>query len=132
MTDAGMDPAWPNECMNIDVKYVGDDLNLAVMNENMTSDDSIGEATIKLSSLCIGNGLDEWFEIQHKGTPAGHIHLKSEWSPKGEELKDLPKPEEAQRPALVYSNGVVAPPVNYIPPPVMMQAPQYYQQHHPQ
>ena len=31
------------------------------------------------------NGIvpfDEWFEIEHKGKPAGKIHLRSEWTPK--------------------------------------------------
>ena len=47
--------------MVIDVKYVGDDLHLAVLDENVTDSDIVGEATIKLSSLCVNNGIDEWF-----------------------------------------------------------------------
>ena len=71
--------------MEIAVKNVGDDLHLAIMDEKMLSDDTIGEATIKISSLCFGNGLDEWFVIQYRGEPAGHVHLSSEWNPEEEE-----------------------------------------------
>ena len=96
------------------------------MDENMGSDDTIGSATVKLSALCINTGIDEWFELQYKGKKAGHIHLKSEWTPHGEELKEMPKAEEAPRPELYYTNGTVAPPVQYIPVPVMVQQPVYY------
>ena len=63
VSGAGMEPTWENEETIIDVKYVGDDLHLAVMDSNVGSDDTIGEATIKLTSLCFGDGIDEWFEI---------------------------------------------------------------------
>ena len=49
--------------MDIDVKYVGDDMHLQVFDEDVTNSDLIGENTIKLSSFCIGNGIDEWFDI---------------------------------------------------------------------
>ena len=45
----------------MDVKYIGDDMHLMVMDENVTDSDTVGEATIKLSSLCVDGGLDEWF-----------------------------------------------------------------------
>ena len=86
MEDAGKEPAWPNEHFKIDVKYIGDDMELAIMDENIGSDDTIGAATIKLSALCANAGIDEWFEIQYKGKTAGNIHLKSQWEPKGEQL----------------------------------------------
>ena len=68
------------------------------MDDNIGSDDTIGATTIKLSSLCVNNGLDEWFELQYKGKPAGHIHLKSEWEPHGQELVEPPRPEYTPRP----------------------------------
>ncbi len=41
----------------------------------------VGESTIKISSLCVNNGIDEWFPIQHKGKQSGQVHLKSVWKP---------------------------------------------------
>ena len=127
MTDAGKEPVWPDEMAKIDVKYIGDDMHLAVMDEEVGADDTVGSATIKLSALC-HDGIDEWFRLDFDGQHAGDIHLKSKWTPKGETLKELPKPEEAQRPELYYTNGTVAPPVQYIPVPVMIQYPTYYMQ----
>ena len=133
MMDAGKEVQWPDEFMEVDVKYIGDDLHLAVMDENVTDSDLVGETVIKLSALCVNGGLDEWFEIQYKGKKAGDVHLKGTWEPKGEELTEKPKVEEAPRPELTFiKGGAVAPPVNFIPTAVIAQAPQYYQQHYPQ
>ena len=61
--DAGKTPSWANEVAEIDVKYVGDDMHLIVMDENVTDSDTVGEATIKLSAFCVDGGLDEWYEL---------------------------------------------------------------------
>ena len=44
-------------------------------------DDAVGECILKASSLCIPGGLDDWFEIHHKGKSAGKVHLTSKWVP---------------------------------------------------
>jgi len=49
----------------------------------VTDSDKVAAATIKLSSLCVNGGLDEWFAVQHKGKQAGQIHLKGKWTPGG-------------------------------------------------
>ena len=108
--DAGKTPAWADEVIDIDVKYIGDDMHLAIMDENMTEDETIGEATIKLSAFTGGSdGLDEWYEVSFKGEPAGHIHLKSKWEPTGGELEEKPEEEPKEQPVLMMSNGVTAP-----------------------
>ena len=53
MTDADWEPVWPDEIAKIDVKYIGDDLHLAVMDEEVRTDDIVGSATIKLSVLVL-------------------------------------------------------------------------------
>jgi Ca2+-dependent lipid-binding protein len=77
---AGKTPTW-DETFEIDVKYIGDDLKLEVMDEDVTSSDTVGIATIKLSALISDGGIDEWFEIQYKGKSAGKIHLISHFTP---------------------------------------------------
>ena len=57
---AGKTPVW-NQKFNIDVKYVGDDIDVTVMDEDVGSDDMIGTAKFKLSALCVNTGIDEWF-----------------------------------------------------------------------
>ena len=56
-------------------------MHVEVRDEDVTTSDLIGECTIKLSSLCINGGLDDWFEIQYKGKKSGTIHLKGIWTP---------------------------------------------------
>lgn len=55
----------------MEVKYIGDDLTIMVMDEDIGKDDKVGETKIKLSSLCMNGGMDDWFEISHKGKKAG-------------------------------------------------------------
>lgn len=37
-----------------------DELTITVMDEDVTSDDKVGIAQVKLSSLCINNGVRDW------------------------------------------------------------------------
>ena len=53
-----------------------DDITLTVFDEDVTTSDTVGTATIKASSLCVPGGIDDWFQIQYKGKVAGQIHLK--------------------------------------------------------
>ena len=78
--EAGKEPKW-NQCFDIDVKYIGDDLTVKVMDEDIGKDDMIGEAKIKLSSFCVNGGLDEWYEIYFEGESAGKVHFRGEWHP---------------------------------------------------
>ena len=77
---AGKEPTW-NETLELDVKYIGDDMKIWVMDEDVTNDDLIGEASVKLSSLCVNGGLDDWWTITYKGKKAGMLHLKGDWTP---------------------------------------------------
>jgi Ca2+-dependent lipid-binding protein len=58
----GAAPVW-DESFDFDVKYIGDNLSLTVFDQDVTSDDKVGEVSIKISSLCTNGGIDEWFEI---------------------------------------------------------------------
>jgi len=77
---AGKAPVW-NETFDIDVKYIGDDFHLTVLDKDVTCSDTVGSVQSKLSALCGPDGLDDWFEIQNKGKSAGHVHLISKWFP---------------------------------------------------
>lgn len=58
----GKTPKW-NETFNIDVKYIGDDLRLTIMDEDVVSHDFVAETNIKVSSLCMNGGIEEWFPV---------------------------------------------------------------------
>ncbi len=79
MQNAGKTPKWTNEFFKVDVKYVGDDMHIEVFDEDVCDSDLVGETTTKLSAFCMGQGIDEWFVITHKGKKAGTLHMKSIW-----------------------------------------------------
>ena len=54
-----------------------------VFDEDPCDSDFVGDCTLKLSSLAINGGLDEWFVIGYKGKKAGAVHLRAEWYPAG-------------------------------------------------
>lgn len=56
-------------------------MSIKVFDEDVAASDIVGESTIKISSLCIGTGIDEWFPIQYKGRQSGQVHMKSVWKP---------------------------------------------------
>jgi Ca2+-dependent lipid-binding protein len=90
MQNAGKTPKWTNESFTIDVKYIGDDMHIEVFDEDVTDSDLVGETTLKLSTFCMGTGLDEWYGITFKGKKAGTVHLRSEWTPTGQTLTARP------------------------------------------
>ena len=52
-TDGGKTPTW-NETFELDVKYVGDDITIDIVDsETIGKDEVIGSATCKLSSMCM-------------------------------------------------------------------------------
>ncbi len=68
--NAGKLPRW-NETFDINVQYQGDDVHLEVLDEDITKNDVVGSSTFKMSSLCVNQGIDTWFDIQYKGKKAG-------------------------------------------------------------
>ena len=107
------------------MKYVGDDMRIALMDENWRTDECIGEAVVKLSAMCCNGGLDEWYVLQHKGKPAGHVHLKSSWEPDGAELEEMPE-DPPEPPATVMSSGQPAQTQIAVQPYYAMQQPVFY------
>ena len=78
--EGGKEPKW-NQSFNIDVKYIGDDLTIHVMDDDIGKDDEVGHSKIKLSSFCVNGGFDEWYEIYWEGECSGKVHLRGEWHP---------------------------------------------------
>lgn len=77
----GKHPKWDDATFDIDVKYLGDDLEFIVKDDDKGKDDLIGDGETKLSAFACYSDWDEWFDIEHKGKRAGKVHLKSHWEP---------------------------------------------------
>jgi Ca2+-dependent lipid-binding protein len=81
-SDGGKEPKF-EETFLFEVKYIGDDFTMKIMNKNMMlNDDTLGEATIKISGLCLPGGMDDWWKLQYKGKDGGAIRFKTMWHPK--------------------------------------------------
>eukprot|EP00347_Sterkiella_histriomuscorum_P008348 403345445 len=78
----GKTPSWNHE-IQLHVGGLNDDLTLKVMDEDVTKDDFIGMTLIKMSSLCINNGVRDWFSINYKTKSAGQVLLETRYIPSG-------------------------------------------------
>ena len=87
-SDGGKEPKFGDE-FDYNVKYIGDDFTMRIMNKNtIMNDDCLGEATIKISGLCLPGGVDDWWKVHYKGKPAGAIRFKGEWFPRDSQTKE--------------------------------------------
>lgn len=88
--DGGKKPSWNNE-FQLEVEGPTDEMVLRVWDQDMTSSDAVGFTKIKMSSLMINCGIEDWFTIMFDNKPAGEILLATTFAPKGgnsyEEMK---------------------------------------------
>ena len=75
-------PKWEHE-FKLDVQSASDEIVLRVWDQDLTSSDAVGFTKIKMSSLIINKGVDDWFTIMFDNKPAGEIFLKTHFEPKG-------------------------------------------------
>jgi len=78
----GKKPKWTDE-FSLEVTDVTDEMTLRVWDQDLTTSDAVGFTKIKLSSLMINCGVEDWFTIMFDNKPAGEILLKSHFEPKG-------------------------------------------------
>jgi Ca2+-dependent lipid-binding protein len=68
--DGGKTPVW-NHTFDIPIGSVQDDLEFHLKDNNVIGAEEIGSSILKASSLCINNGVREWFTFTYQGTEAG-------------------------------------------------------------
>lgn len=56
---------------------------MRVWDKDLTTSDAVGFTKIKVSSLIINNGVEDWFTILYDNKPAGEIMLRTKFEPKG-------------------------------------------------
>ena len=74
----GKKPVW-GDCFGIDVKYTGDDIRLECWDSSTTGDKLIGCTGLPTSTFTANGGFDGWVSLEHKGKPAGYLHLQSHY-----------------------------------------------------
>ena len=60
-----------------------DEIILRVWDQDLTTSDAVGFTKIKLSSLMINCGVEDWFTIMFDNKPAGEIKISTTFEPKG-------------------------------------------------
>ena len=78
----GKTPKWGDEFV-LDVESPADEFILRVWDQDLTTSDAVGFTKIKLSSLMINCGVEDWFTIMYDNKPAGEVKLKSVFEPEG-------------------------------------------------
>lgn len=62
------------------VKNLTHEVHFKVSDEDIGSDDVVGEGTCTLADLCKQRGVDSHFNISFKGKSAGTVHFKTVWT----------------------------------------------------
>lgn len=78
----GKKPVWGDK-FQLEVESHTEELFMRVWDQDLTTSDAVGFCKIKLSSLMINNGVDDWFTITYDNKPSGEIHLTSEFASEG-------------------------------------------------
>jgi Ca2+-dependent lipid-binding protein len=78
----GKNPVWGDEFV-LEVGSPTEELVLRVWDQDLTTSDAVGFTKIKMSSLIINCGIEDWFTIMYDNKPAGEVLLKSTFEPKG-------------------------------------------------
>ena len=95
----GKKPKWKDE-FQLEVTSVTDEIILRCWDQDLTSSDAVGFTKVKLSSLMINCGIEDWFTIMFENKPAGDILLSTTFEPKGgnayEQMKNQHAAQEEQ------------------------------------
>ena len=78
----GKEPQWKDE-FTLEIDSAADELVLRCWDQDLTSSDAVGFIKLKMSSLIINCGVEDWFTIMYENKPAGDIKLKTHFEPKG-------------------------------------------------
>lgn len=83
-------PHWDNATVDLDVKYLGDDIYYTFYDEDPGRDEKICMGQSKVSTWCAYPESDFWVDLEWKGKSAGKAHFVTKWVGK----EEPPKKEE--------------------------------------
>ena len=65
------------------MKDIKEEITLRVWDQDATKSDAVGMQKIRMTDLVFNNGVDNWFDILHRGKKSGSVRLKTEFAPAG-------------------------------------------------
>ena len=80
----GKFPKW-NQNFQFEVENHSEEIFVRVWDQDLMTSDAVGFIKVKVSSLMINNGVDEWFTLYYQNASAGEIHLISTFAAEGAE-----------------------------------------------
>lgn len=80
--NGGKKPKWSDE-FTIEVSNASEEIVMRVWDQDLTTSDAVGFAKIKMSSLIINCGVEDWFTIMYENQKAGDILISTTFEPKG-------------------------------------------------
>ena len=75
-TGGGKNPKW-GDTFEVVVSDLHEEIKFAIMDEDVTSDDTVGYGIVKISALCINHGVKDWFSITFQNKLAGQIFFET-------------------------------------------------------
>lgn len=79
--EAGKTPKWENQDFEFEILDEMDQIEMDIMDEDVTVDDKVGSTFLNVGNLIVKGGVNDWFEIYHKKKSAGTVHLVTKWFP---------------------------------------------------
>ena len=74
----GKNPAW-KDLLKFKVTTKDSNCEIIVMDEDVTSDDTVGTTTIFLDDIFKKGKSTEWIKISHKGKECGQVNIEFEF-----------------------------------------------------
>ena len=75
-------PVWGDSFV-FDVESPTEELIMRVWDQDLTTSDAVGFTKVKMSSLMINCGVEDWFTIMYDNKPVGEVLIKTQFKPKG-------------------------------------------------
>ena len=80
--EGGKEPIFGDK-FSFDITDASEEIVMRVWDKDMTTSDAVGFCKIKISSLIINNGVEDWFDIYFDNKKAGSIQVRSRFEPVG-------------------------------------------------
>jgi len=80
--EGGKEPIFGDK-FSFDITDASEEIVMRVWDKDMTTSDAVGFCKIKITSLIINNGVEDWFDIYFDNKKAGSIQVRSRFEPVG-------------------------------------------------
>jgi Ca2+-dependent lipid-binding protein len=106
-SNGGKTPVWGDEFV-LETEDPTEEMVLRVWDQDMTTSDAIGFTKVKMSSLMINMGTEDWYTIMFDNKPAGEIKISSVFEPEGGDAFEEMQEKHAEQTAALEAEAEAA------------------------